>query len=78
MQYGPVEKPQSVKTSKAFILNREFKPEPEYHGEAEEVDEQDLVLPFVYKPDPNNEIDWDPIRAQPRSRVEDSPAYKTS
>ena len=54
-------------------------PEPEYHGEVEEVDEQDLLLPFVYKPDPNNEIDWDAIRAQPHvANVENSEAYKTA
>ena len=67
--------------SPAFVLNQDFKsePEPEYHVVSdEEVDEQDLLLPFVYKPDPNNQIDWDAIRAQPRIRVEDSPAYKTA
>ena len=38
-----------------------------------------MLLPFQYKPDPNNTIDWDAIRAQPRSsRVEDSAAYKAS
>ena len=65
--------------SPAFVLNRDFKPEPEYHGEAEEVDEQDLLLPFVYKPDPNNKIDWDAVRAQPHeANVENSAAYKTA
>ena len=52
--------------SPAFVLNWDFKPEPEpeYHVVSdEEVDEQDLLLPFVYKPDPNNQIDWDAIRA---------------
>ena len=65
--------------SPAFVLNRDFKPEPEHHGEAEEVDEQDLLLPFVYKPDPNNKIDWDAVRAQPHeANVENSAAYKTA
>ena len=63
--------------SPAFFLNRDFKPEPEPKQE-EEVDEQDICLPFQNKPDPNNEIDWEAIRAQPRSRVEDSPAYKAA
>ena len=67
----------STKPSPAFVLNWDFKSEPEPKQE-EEVDEQDLLLPFQYKPDPNNEIDWDAIRAQPRSRVEDSPAYKAA
>ena len=68
--------------SPAFILNWDFKqePEPEYRVVSdEEVDEQDLLLPFVYKPDPNNQIDWDAIRAQPHvAFVENSAAYKTA
>ena len=67
----------STQPSPAFVLNRDFNAEPEPE-QNEEVDEQDLLLPFQYKPDPNNEIDWEAIRAQPRSRVEDSPACKAT
>ena len=43
------------------------------------LDEQDLLLPFVYKSDPNNEIDWDAIRAQPHvANVVNLAAYKTA
>ena len=81
-EWSRLHPPSSSPRSLAFVLNWDFKPasapEPEPKQE-EEVDEQDLCLPFVYKPDPNNTIDWDAIRAQPRSsRVEDSPAYKAA
>ena len=65
--------------SPAFVLNWDFKPEPqpEYHVVSdEEVDDQALLLPFVYKPGPNNQIDWDAIQAQPH--VANSSAYKTA
>ena len=42
-------------------------------------DEDDLVLPFAYKPDPTKQIDWDAIRAQPHvANIENSAAYKTA
>ena len=41
-------------------------------------DEQDPLLPFQYRPDQSKQIDWDAVRAQPRSWVEDSLAYKTA
>ena len=68
---------QSTAFSPAFVLNWDFKPEPEpeYH---EEVDEQDLVLPFQYKPDSSKEIDLDAVRAQSRSRFVDSTAFKAA
>ena len=43
--------------SQAFFLNRDFKSEAAVEQSSqvdEEVDEQDLYLPFQYKPDPNN------------------------
>ena len=89
-EWARLHPPSSSPRSLAFVLNWDFKPatEPEYivldndykpePKQEEEVDEQDLYLPFQYKPDPNNEIDWDAIRAQSCSRVEDSPAYKAN
>ena len=63
--------------SPAFVLNWDFKPEPEpkYHVVSD--DEDDLVLPFAYKPDPTKQIDWDAIRAHPHvANVENSAASK--
>ena len=95
-EWARLHPPSSSPRSLAFILNWDFKPatEPEYivlddndrnkpePKQEEEVDEQDLCLPFVYKPDPSKQIDWDAIRAQHRiercNRVEDSPAYKNA
>ena len=93
-EWARLHPPSSSPRSLAFVLNWDFKPatEPEYivldndykpkPKQEEEVDEQDLCLPFVYKPDPNKQIDWDAIRAQHRiercNRVEDSPAYKNA
>ena len=74
-EWSRLHPPSSSPRSLAFVLNWDYKPEPKQN---EEVDEQDLYLPFQYKPDPNNEIDWDAIRAQSCSRVEDSPAYKAN
>ena len=93
-EWARLHPPSSSPRSLAFVLNWDFKPatEPEYivldndykpePKQEEEVDEQDLCLPFVYKPDPSKQIDWDAIRAQHRiercNRVEDSPAYKNA
>ena len=61
----------------SFVLNPNFKlnPEHEYHAVS---DDNELALPFENKPDPTKQIDWDAVRAQPRSRVEDSPAKKAA
>ena len=80
-EWSRLHPPSSSPRSLAFVLNWDYKPEPKQE-EQKEVDEQDLCLPFVYKPDPNNTIDWDAVRAQPRSRVEDplrtNPLWRTS
>ena len=93
-EWARLHPPSSSPRSLAFVLNWDFKPatEPEYivldndykpePKQEEEVDEQELCLPFAYKPDPSKQIDWDAIRAQHRiercNRVEDSPAYKNA
>jgi len=61
--------------SQAFILNPNFKPPS---PPKEESDEEELPLPFEYKPDPTKTLDWDAIRAQPYHRTEDSAAYKAA
>ena len=90
-EWARLHPPSSSPRSLAFVLNWDFKPatEPEYivldndykpePKQEEEVDEQDLCLPFAYKPDPSKQIDWDAVRAQPHvANVKDSPAYKTA
>ena len=61
-EWSRLHPPSSSPRSLAFVLNWDYKPEPE-PKQNEEVDEQDLLLPFVYKPNPNNTIDWDAVRA---------------
>ena len=66
-----------IQPSPAFVLNWEFKPEPEYHVVSDE--EEDELLPFQYKPDPSKQIDWGAIRAQPHVlNVENSASYKNA
>ena len=76
-EWSRLHPPSSSPRSLAFVLNWDYKPEPKQQEE-KEVDEQDLCLPFVYKPDPNNTIDWDAVRAQPCNRVEDSRTYNAA
>ena len=64
--------------SPAFILNTNFKPPSLPKEPKEESDEEELPLPFEYKPHPTLSIDWDAVRAQPYQRTEDSAAFKAA
>ena len=74
---GPSKSPNKCNPTQSFVLNPNFKtePEPEYHVVSDE--EVDELLPFQYKPDPAKQIDWDAVLAQPHvANVENSAAYK--
>ena len=72
-------KEQTTHRSAAFVLNWDFKPEPEPKYHEVSADDSFLALPFAYKPDPSKQIDCEAVRAQPHvANVQDSPAYKAA